>query len=264
MTLPCTDIKLHNACHIYACTNHGYMDYTKNFLSYLKLIPRTWPFTLYCMDLLSEKELLEYVQHIGLTNVFVISFVLPDYKQEFRVWGQPEYKKLVYYRYEVLSRVFENQTVKSAIHLDTDIVILHDPIDLVLRTLQSMPDVDLLGQCDEGRLNCSSTKGCPNVCLGVVCFRNTPLIRGLIAPRRWGPLIQKYSGDQEYLNKTLPKDKKASLPSALFIHPPKHGLYNATKTMTYHFNYLVGNKKKEYMKKYGFWSILEDTKSSSS
>jgi len=250
--MPFDHLPLYKNSLVFACTNHGYMDYTKNFLHYLDKIDIPWTLVLFCMDQRSYDACKTIItKHASLD---IRLFRPMNYSSNFHEWGQNEYKQLVYYRYEVMYQAFKDPKVTSAIYFDTDIVILKDPVDKILYCMDLQPEIVFFGQCDENARQCTRQVGCPNVCSGVSAFRKSEILESIMVPEKWRQTVHKYSGDQEWLNTVLDPKRKATLPTDLFIHPPKHANFNS-ETMTYHFNYMIGNAKKEYMKRHGYWAI---------
>jgi len=248
--MPFDHLPLYKNSLVFACTNHGYMDYTKNFLHYLDKIDRPWTLVLFCMDQAS----FDSCKILATNQVDVRLFRPINYSSSFHQWGQHEYKQLVYYRYEAMYEAFQHDSIHAAIYFDTDIVILKDPVDKILYCMKFQPEIVFFGQCDENAKNCSRQIGCPNVCSGVSAFRKCEILKSILVPTNWRKTVDKYSGDQEWLNTVLDPKRKASLPTHLYIHPPKHSNLNS-ETLTYHFNYMVGNAKKDYMKRHGYWAI---------
>lgn len=235
---------------VICCTNAGYMDYTLNFVKFVqRLQPLPWTLHIYCMDQASFEQ----------CSVFrdVQAHYLPfeGGSEAFQQWGQVAYKRICYYRYDVIRKLFA-EGVPLVIHLDTDMALLNDPVDFMVDFMtKAHPEAPWAGQCDENRLQCSNPERCANLCGGCFIIRNCPVTQKIIAKESYAPFMDRLSGDQEYFNRVLEHlgAPKRSLPCELFMHPPKKALLDRSKTMLYHFNYIIGHAKQARMKSEGYW-----------
>ena len=229
---------------IFCCTNHGYMDYTLNFIEFYRKLNTQWKLHVYCMD----KKSYDKVQLI--TEVIAHYVAIPGV-EDFYSWGQKEYKEICYYRYKIIYPLFKTKNVKYIIHFDTDIALLKDPIDFMIDFMNTNTNCDIAGQCDENSLQCSNTQ-CPNICGGCFILRNNDTTLRLSTESSYINTIQLYHSDQAYFNSIL--KRKMSFPTHLFIHPPKDSLLN-DDSFLYHFNWMVGDIKKDKMKEKNYWII---------
>jgi len=231
--------------HIFCCTNYGYIDYTKNFIEYYKRLNTSWRLNVYCMDEKSVEALKD------IKEINIIHYPIQDISEDFSKWQEDNFKKICYYRYKVIYPLFESKSIKYALYLDTDIVLLRDPVDYMIDYMESN-DCVMSGMCDEYQA-CTNKESCVNICFGCCIIRCDPVITELFKESSYSPHIYSNLSDQHYFNKHI--QSKHTYPTDLFIHPPKHNLLNA-KTYLYHFNWLEGHQKKDAMIKNGYWINL--------
>lgn len=238
---------------VICCTNWGYMDFTRNFIKFVQKVPRSWVLQVYCMDVESYEECKHFdgieAHHVPLEGS----------SSQMHEWGQIEYKRICYYRYDIIRDLFKSGS-KFVIHLDTDVAMLNDPVDFMIDFMTKQnPRAIWAAQCDENRVHCSNNAHCKNLCGGCFIIRNCKTVDAIIAKTAYKNQIERLSSDQEYFNGALDRLRvpKMSLPSHLFLHPPKKTLLDPSKTMVYHFNYMIGPEKKSRMMSEGFW--LQDT-----
>ena len=229
---------------IICCTNNGYMDYTLNFIEFYKQLNASWKLHVYCMDTKSY-EIIKSIKEVIAHYLPIPGF------EDFYSWGQSEYKEICYYRYKIIYPLFKTKKVKYIIHFDTDIALLKDPVDFMI-DFMNKNNCEIAGQCDEKSLICSNHTYCPNICGGCFILRNTENTLKLCTESSYKNVIQLYHSDQAYFNNTL--KHKMSFPTHLFIHPPKDSLLNENSFL-YHFNWMVGNVKKEKMKEKKYWLL---------
>jgi len=229
---------------IFCCTNYGYMEYTLNFIEFYKRLNAVWKLHVYCMDKKSY-EIIKLIKEVIAHDLPIPGF------EDFYSWGQAEYKQICYYRYKIIYPLFKRNSVKYIIHFDTDIALLKDPVDFMIDFMKTH-NCDIAGQCDEKSVICVNHQSCPNICGGCFILRNNDATLRLCTESSYINTIQQYHSDQAYFNTTL--KHKMSFPTNLFIHPPKDVLLNENSYI-YHFNWMIGDIKKEKMKEKNYWLL---------
>jgi len=220
------------------------MEYTLNFIEFYKKLNAVWKLHVYCMDKKSYTQL-KLIKEIVAHHLPIVGF------EEFYSWGQSEYKQICYYRYKIIYPLFKTKNVQYIIHFDTDIALLKDPVDFMIDFMKNN-NCEIAGQCDEKSLTCANHMHCPNICGGCFILRNTNTTLNMCTESSYKDIVQLYHSDQAYFNTTL--TKKMSFPTDLFIHPPKESLLHENSYL-YHFNWMVGNIKKEKMKEKNYWLV---------
>jgi hypothetical protein len=183
-------------------------------------------------------------------EINVIYYPVEDIVEDFVKWKQNQYKLICYYRYKIIYPLFESKSVKYVLYLDTDIALLKDPIDYMIDYMESN-DCLMSGMCDEQEA-CTNNKSCMNICFGCMIIRCDPFLTELFKESSYKDYIYTTLSDQHYFNKKI--ESKHTYPSNLFINPPKHNMLHEHSYL-YHFNWLEGHQKKDYMIKKGYWII---------
>jgi hypothetical protein len=246
--------------------NYGYINFTKNFLESMKIFKSKFKLIIYCIDQQSIDALKDYDYCICINaKVFLKYDNLPS---ELQSWNDINYKKITFskldcilYTLKLLSKI----NVTSIGYIDTDIVVLSDPTNIILKILEENIDIKIFAQCDEQYINCPSGNcnnkyNCRNICSGIIIFRNVEDIYHIFEYDEND--IQKFSGDQDLIRHKVFKYKipNLSLDKKIFLNGVYPGLNNKiitfpNTTCLIHFNYIVGKDKEQKMKDKKFWFI---------
>lgn len=244
--------------------NHGYVDYTKNFLIAMEKAQIDMTLVVYCTDAKSMTELAGHARCICLDAQPFLTSALPT---DLKEWEDIDYKRITFAKLDAI-RYTLHQTrplgVQAVGFIDTDIILLKDPTPVFLRHMAAFTNIAIFSQCDEnGGINgrCSNRLQCPCLCSGVIVFRNTSAIDPLLAYDESD--ITRFMCDQHFLLHnfrrhgatclTLEKDVllNGSFPGVKSDVP----LIVPDSACLIHFNWMVGHEKRATMKKRGMWYV---------
>jgi hypothetical protein len=238
--------------------NKGYINYTKNFLESMKKNGISFKLLVYYIGDGVKDELSNYSDAVCFDASF---FLDKTFSSNLCNWSSIEYKKIVFAKLDAIKYTIEKckyYNIKYAGYIDTDIVILKNPSEVVHTVYKNNPELSVIYQCDENTLECTNINKCPNLCSGIIAFdvRKTDI--------GWFNYcdndISKYPSDQHFLVEKLKKINQKSISKSIFLNGSYPGLKNATIQLpdtaaTVHFNYLIGNNKQNCMKKNNMWYI---------
>jgi len=241
--------------------NHGYADYTKNFLAAMEKAGISITLVVYCTD----KESMEIIR--PLKNCICLDakpFLKYDLPGDLKEWLNTDYIKICFAKLDAIYHTLKTTRlsgIQSVGFIDTDIILLKDPTPFFLDKMQKNKRIGVFAQCDEKTAVCSNPMACPCFCAGIIVFRNI---------RENYPLfiytnddVNRYTSDQDFLlqkfrttgtaYRTLEKDVllngcwpgvKTEVPLVL----PK-------SAALIHFNWMVGHEKMAHMKRLGMWYV---------
>jgi hypothetical protein len=240
--------------------NYGYIDFTRNFLESMKYHNSSFPLTVYCLD----KKTMESLK--GYSNVTCIdtSLIIDNKTNDtFCQWGQGDYRTLCFYKLDVVSHALKNNSNTVIGYIDTDIIVLKNPTQTVIRYLNEYPEINLFSQCDESNnlRSCSEPTRCPNLCAGICIFRNNPITFDLVDYKKRD--ISKNITDQDYLLQICNKNniKRITIERSIFLNGSYPGVNNMTQLILpdsaelIHYNYIIGKNKIMFMQKNKMWYI---------
>jgi hypothetical protein len=243
--------------------NHGYVDYTRNFIKSMDVHGCAFPLIVYCMDEASMDALTNTPYCIALDASI---FLRGSYSPSLALWEQSDYNKIVYAKLDAIQftiRLARSLTnVKAVGYIDTDIVLLSNPNTLLHRLLETT-DAHVISSCDENTPLCSDPQHCHHMCSGTMLFRIKEFPEELFYYSN--QTLKAYTGNQTYLMKqfkayavrTLTVDKR------IFLHGTYPGLQSGTPIQVpetaslIHFNYMIDihYRKRECMKEQGMWYL---------
>jgi len=239
--------------------NQGYIKFTRNFLESMRRNKCIFPLIVYCLDEGSMKAF------EGLPNVHCISanpFMRRQMNSELTIWKTLEYKRIVFSKLDAIKYTMELPQYKDFLvgYIDTHIILFRNPTDIILKEFEENPETLVVSQCDEDTAQCSNFSECPNICSGVIAFKQSSIIRSLLKYVEWD--IVENLTDQHYLSKKMKGLNYRTIDKNIFVNGFYPGVKDYSKTLVLpkdvillHYNYMIGNFKELYMKKNGMWYI---------
>ena len=222
-------------------TNDGYIEYTQNLVNSLKMHDIQKELTVYSVGKKSHKHFTqESIDSIYLkTSIF-------DKKNYFQNWRSKNFNKLMFIK---LSIIYENLlNYEQVLYSDGDVVFLKN----FLGEIKNHKDVDIIGQLDF-----NPDQDVKTLCAGFMLINSNKRTQDLFNPDNVPKNLldrRYYFDDQKYINQKLESVKYQFLdikeyPNGAYFY--KHFYKLSPKIV--HFNYIVGDKKKEKMQNMGYW-----------
>lgn len=199
----------------FTITNHGYVNFVKNFCKRLKQLNILPTFFIVCTDKESYNELSEYSE---FKCVYFASLV----PKTFESWNSPNYKDIVFRKLDITKWVLDFAAihdVKRVLYIDTDIWLYRD----FLTDLQSYVDmtdkhgIEIIMQDGEDYTETPKsplvdftvipykvTRYCTRLCTGFMVLKPTVSVRNLFDYKNNRALNWNiYVGNQPYLNDAI-------------------------------------------------------------
>ena len=233
--------------------NHGYIDFTKNFLKSMRRNGIKFKLLVYCLDDETVEGLKDY------SDTCVCIRYDKGSSKELVTWQTPEFKKICFMRLDIIRDLM--QTYKCDVgHIDTDIVLLKDPSPIVLDAMKSHPEIDVVAQCDENGKYCTKHTKCPSICNGVMLLKYTPTILKCFEYTE-DEVNKSKNGDQDFLLEKFNKYdiKTLTIDKNIFINGSYEGIQSGSpvtlpkEACLVHFNWMVGKDKIKRMKEQNMW-----------
>ena len=241
--------------------NHGYADYTKNFLVAMDKAGISMKLVVYCTD----KESMEAIR--PLKNCICLDakpFLKYDLPGDLKEWANTDYKRITFAKLDAIYhtlKITRQAGFQSVGFIDTDIILLKDPTPIFLDRMQKNKRISVFSQCDENRETCTNPAACPTLCTGVIVFRNIRENYRLFLYTEED--IATYMCDQHFLLHNLRKHSMVCM--TLEKNVLLNGSWPGVKTETplvlpksaalIHFNWMVGHEKMANMKRLGMWYV---------
>ena len=204
------------------------------------------PLVFFGQDIKSLKKLSNYA--ITVNNIKDNEFrldICKDYSSNFALFGTEEFKKLAWLRYEICKAILDSN--RTAIYLDTDIVIKKNYEANILNYFHECDNLDGVFQSEIGE----------EICSGFFAFNKNSkekvkkiFSEDFLSKNRY----QSFSApaDQGFINKVLLKKNNELLniqKLPLDYYPNGYWWYKYHKnisknTMLVHYNYIVGDFRK--------------------
>jgi hypothetical protein len=179
-------------------------------------------------------------------------------------WNTIDYKRIVFSKLDAIKYTLNLPQYKSYSvgYIDTDIVLFKDPTAIMNKALMENPDSIVISQCDEEKLQCSNHIKCPNICSGVIVFRQSFITKSLLNYSEKD--ITTYLTDQHFLCSqfknlnvsyiTIDKNifMNGSFPG---VRDNGHALSIPSEAVLLHYNYMIGSQKEKNMKRNSMWLI---------
>jgi hypothetical protein len=242
---------------VFTVTSDGYKYLTWNLQKYLEKL--NIALCILCLD----KESNDFFNRIAMIPSRLYGLDGPHVQHKSpTLFGSTAFKRMNRMKLKALQELSQHPDVEILLYLDSDIAVFRDPLPAVTTALQETP---LWFQCDEKQeavFVCSRVDHCPNACSGVIAMHLTdetrPLFHKLYTVEEgWKEAV----GDQDYINertqrfqipyKTLPRD---TFPNGVFLTDNR---FRQGDPILLHFNYVIGNDKKRFMKNKDCW-LLQD------
>ena len=242
--------------------NHGYVNYTKNFLEAMKKCGANFTLVVYCLDAGAFRDLINNCLCLPIlaTDTFLKGRTLA-LATGLTEWLQEDYKRIVFSKLDAILYTLQ-QTTKSVGYIDTDIWLFKDP-DVLFREVMKKTenqDIWVFSQCDEQGL-CTNTRRCSNLCSGVMVMRNQKEIYPMLAYTAAD--VKNFYGDQQFLTHKfqqnnvpyLTLDKKLLMNGGSVPHLQTKKVTFHADCCLIHFNYMIGSAKQKSMQLQGLWHV---------
>ena len=241
--------------------NKGYVRFTQNFLESMKRNKCIFPLIVYCLDNESINGLRNYA---NVTCISASPFIKGRMDKGLTVWKSIEYKRIVFSKLDAIKYTLDLPQYKdfSVGYIDTDIILFKDPTPIMLKALSDNPDTLVISQCDEDKLECSNMNKCPNICSGVIVFRQSFITKSLLNYTE-RDIITNLT-DQHFLAVQFKKlnisyltIRKSIFMNGSFpgVRMDGHVLKIPDEAVLLHYNYMIGSYKEHFMKKNSMWYI---------
>jgi hypothetical protein len=179
-------------------------------------------------------------------------------------WNTIDYKRIVFSKLDAINYTLELPQYKnfSVGYIDTDIIMFKNPGPVMINALKENPDVTVISQCDEDSSMCSSIRRCPNICSGVIVFRQSFVTKELL--QYSDKDITMNLTDQHFLCEKIKKlnIKYLTINKNIFMNGSFPGVRADGKKLVIppeaallHYNYMIGGTKEQFMKKNSMWFI---------
>lgn len=215
-------------------TNKGYLDYTRNMIISLSKLDINHKLKVYCIGQECFDELDYDDKELLLTDA-------PDDLQVFR---EGDWNKVVVQKFNIIYK--ELMLGNNVLFSDGDIVWLDSRFQRDIKN--RLDDNDILFQNDH-----QDDKDDGQLCSGIMYIKCNDKNKKTFNPANID--IDKFKCDQIYLNEIKSSLAYDKLP--LKKYPNGQYFYNRPNLKSYciHFNYLIGNDKRETMKKLNYWFL---------
>jgi hypothetical protein len=191
-------------------------------------------------------------------------FMKGNMNSDLTIWKSTEYKRIVFSKLDAIKYTLDLPQYKnfSVGYIDTDIILFKDPTPIMMKALSDNPDVIVVSQCDEDKLYCSNMTKCPNICSGVIVFRQSFITKSLLNYSE-RDIITNLT-DQHFLavqfkklNISYMTINKNIFMNGFFpgVRMDGHVLKIPEGAVLLHYNYMIGSFKEYFMKKNRMWYI---------
>ena len=240
--------------------NSGYCNYIKNFCKSMERAGCTFKLIVFCID----AELAESLKDVKNAVCVDADPCFPTkLKADLCTWGLDDYLRIVFGKIDVMRYAMNALSYVPFIgYIDTDIVLFKDPSAAALAVFDTDASVQIVGQCGDPHPHCSKRDKCPELCSGVLVYRNNPSLASMLTYTA-ADVAANPNGDQVYLTDLFNKNgiRTQTIDKNVWINGGSYGpVYNSAYVIQdhaelLHFNYLVGNEKMAQMKRLGMWFI---------
>lgn len=237
---------------IWTMTSNGYKYFTLNLYESLKKANVSFKLMVVCIDIDSYRFLL------GMNIDCIYYKVNTKTSKELGVYGSDVFMSINKIKLDLMEYI-RNQNIsdlKYIVYMDGDIVVSKDFLPYLKEKFETNLDTQLFIQNDH---KYQSDKTYTNGCTGFFCFRNTPIEKSpfLIDDLDQWKIVRE---DQVWVNKKIDEYgiKYDYLERELFpngVYTVDNRLKNLNPYLI-HFNYMVGNTKKQRMKSLKYWYLI--------
>lgn len=236
----------------------GFIKYAQNFFKTLQLNQINFKVLVFCSCL----ECVEALKDFPLAQCVVVD---TNYKQETLIYGEAEYRKVVFQKFDIMSYILNlingDKNFEGLGFIDMDVIMLKDISSLFYDYLQKYTEIDIFAQCDEGEQECSNHENCVWLNTGCIVFRNKLLLDKFF--KHTEKDIQQNQGNQSFFCKLLKKYKdikhltisKQILLNGKNKYVRRHSNDLPANAHLLHFNYMFDKDKIPNMKKRGVWVV---------
>lgn len=223
-------------------TNKGYVSYTENLIESIKQNKSEIDINIFCIDEESYNYLENKHDNLTLHNQ-------EEDLSEFMDQKSANFGKLMIKKFSCIHQsLLENEYV---VYIDGDIVIKKNFMPLFKNLINKY---EIIFQNDENPNKRSQL----NLCAGFMVISSNKKTLKFFNPKNMpiNKVINYRTHDQTYINRNAAKFSYGILPKHQFPNGP-YFYENSNNIDPYliHFNYLLGDKKIETMKRYNEWYI---------
>jgi hypothetical protein len=198
----------------------------------------------------------------NITCIDASPFLKHKFSEKFSKYGQMEYKYICFAKLDAIKFALTQYKDSYIGYIDTDIIVLKNPEKTIMNAFTLNPKAVFVSQCDENRLHCSNLQNCPNICAGLIIFKNISIVNKLLNYTDHHVKTMR-NNDQEFIQKIANKYKikHVTIKKNIFLNGVFPGVNNdallklPSTAELVHFNYLKGNQKIVQMKKNKMWYI---------
>lgn len=216
----------------------GYEEYTLNLAKSLKKFGEASKLHVYCLDEKSFNSL----NQSGLNTKFIDSKIFSNNLKEY---GTTDFNKFMYFKMKIIHELLKEE--EFVFYVDSDVVFKNNlnyfDKDLKNFEILSMKDFNF------------KTPKKHYICAGFMIVKSNIKTRKIFNPKKILKNKFKYD-DQHLINSRRKFINNKYLETDLFCNG-SFFLNNLKKLdpIAVHFNFIKGDKKKEIMKKHGYWLI---------
>ena len=223
-------------------TNDGYIEYTENLLISLRNVGIN-DLNIYCVGQKSYNYFKNKGFLVRLINTNIISNA-----NKFQNWRTKNFNKLMFYKLKLVHE--ELKSNKRVLYIDGDIVFLRN----TLEEIENTKNFDIVGQFDFNPVSDVKT-----LCAGFMMINSNEKTLNLFDPEKVPKelLNRKFHfDDQKYINRNINNLKYdffdlKDYPNGAYFYKN----YKNLNPAIIHFNYIVGDKKKQKMQEMGYWYL---------
>ncbi len=223
-------------------TNDGYIEYTENLLISLRNVGIN-DLNIYCVGQKSYNYFKNKGVLVNKINTNIISSA-----NKFQNWRTKNFNKLMFYKLKLIHETLKSN--EQTLYIDGDIVFLEN----TLEEIKNYKNYDLVGQFDF-----NPTSDVKTLCAGFMMINSNEKTLNLFDPEKVPKklLNRKFHfDDQKYINRNINNVKYnffdlESYPNGAYFYKN----YKNLNPSIIHFNYIVGEKKKQKMKEMGYWYL---------
>ena len=223
-------------------TNDGYIEYTENLLISLRNVGIN-DLNIYCVGQKSYNYFKNKGFLVRLINTNIISNA-----NKFQNWRTKNFNKLMFYKLKLVHE--ELKSNNRVLYIDGDIVFLRN----TLEEIENTKNFDIVGQFDFNPVSDVKT-----LCAGFMMINSNEKTLNLFDPEKVPQelLNRKFHfDDQKYINRNINNLKYdffdlKDYPNGAYFYKN----YKNLNPAIIHFNYIVGDKKKQKMQEMGYWYL---------
>ena len=222
-------------------TNYGYLDFTLNLIESINKNNIELDLLIYCTD----KKSFNYLSKIDKNCKLLNSKFSQNEKVASWKAGNSKFGEMMVSKFEsIYDALINNEYV---LYVDGDIVIKENILEYLENEIE---DNDFLFQLDYNNKRAIQD----DLCAGFMMIKSTNKTKKLFNPDEIDieSIINLPAHDQTYLNNLKKEFKFKFLSPVLFPNGSFYFNY-VTKPKIIHFNYIIGNAKKNKMKKMKEW-----------